>query len=68
MTNPNRGAKEILGTTKESEFLQSFVRIGLREEDEEEVRTSIFNQQLTKQPSNERLSEISTDKSPRKSL
>lgn len=40
----NKAAKDILGVDKESEFLQSFVRVGLKAdgEDEEKQRTSIM--------------------------
>lgn len=40
----NKAAKDILGTDKESEFLQSFVRVGLRSDGEDEdKRISIIN-------------------------
>lgn len=60
--------RDILGPDKESEFLQSFVRVGLKaDEEEDETQKSAYQQQkpaLTKQTS-ELKSELS-DKSPRR--
>lgn len=68
----NKAAKDILGVDKESEFLQSFVRVGLRADgEEEEKRISIINSSpkkgdLHKQSFDGR-SESSDGKTPRKS-
>lgn len=68
----NKAAKDILGVDKESEFLQSFVRVGIRADgEEEEKRTSIMNSSpkkgdLHKQNSDGR-SESSDGRTPRKS-
>lgn len=69
----NKAAKDILGVDKESEFLQSFVRVGIRADGEEEspLRISIMNSSpkkgdLHKQNSDGR-SESSDGKTPRKS-
>lgn len=65
-------AKDILGVDKESELLQSFVRVGLRADGEDEdKRISIINSSpkkgdLHKQSSDGR-SEYSDGKTPRKS-
>lgn len=60
--------RDILGPDKESEFLQSFVRVGLKaDEEEDETQKSVYQQQkppLTKQAS-ELKSELS-EKSPRR--
>lgn len=65
----NARVLSILGTDKESEFLQSFVRIEINEEEEEEPKLSIYSLQkstkgLIKQ-SSELKSELS-DKTPRR--
>lgn len=68
----NKAAKDILGVDKESEFLQSFVRVGIRSDcEEEEKRISIMNSSpkkgdLHKQTSDGR-SESSDGKAPRMS-
>lgn len=61
--------RDILGVDKESEFLQSFVRVGLSAEAEEhEPHKSVYKQsrqqQLPKQSSDVR-SDVSDSKSPR---
>lgn len=68
----NRQARDILGTDKDQELLQSFVRVGLKAEDEvEEHKSSLLAQpkpDLVKQFSDGR-SETSGnggDKTPRK--
>lgn len=65
MPNP----RDILGTDKESEFLQSFVRIEINEEEYEEPKQSIYSLQkstkgLIKQSSE--LKSESSDKAPRR--
>lgn len=65
MPNP----RDILGTDKESEFLQSFVRIEINDEEDEEPKQSIYSIQkptkgLIKQPSE--LKSESSDKTPRR--
>ena len=70
----NKAAKDILGVDKESEFLQSFVRVGLKSDtEEEEKRISIINSSpkkgdLHKQTSDGRSDSYDGDgKTPRKS-
>lgn len=64
--------RDILGPDKESEFLQSFVRVGLSADaDDHEPHKSIYKQtrsrpSLPKQPSEVR-SDVSDSKSPRRS-
>lgn len=64
--------RDILGVDKESEFLQSFVRVGLSADaDDHETHKSVYKQtrqqsQLPKQSSDVR-SDVSDSKSPRRS-
>lgn len=63
--------RDILGVDKESEFLQSFVRVGLTaDQDENEQHKSVYMQPKTvtilKQPSDIR-SDLSDTRSPRRS-
>lgn len=67
----NRAAKDILGLgDKESELLQSFVRVGLRTDgDDEDKRASIMTSSPKKADLYKQLSENSSSdgKTPRKS-
>lgn len=63
--------RDILGVDKESEFLQSFVRIGLTADQEDEPHKSLYMQTkphvtIAKQSSDQR-SDLSDGKSPRRS-
>lgn len=61
--------RDILGPDKESEFLQSFVRVGLKaDEDEEDAQKSAYAQQKPDLPTqaSEPKSEVSDKYAPRR--